>query len=460
MGQGSRSSVEKLPKKRIVFDISKKETNHPNANYKKLYRQLRSRYKVTVNKDELSLECLVHNNLLILGSPRENLTHDEIRALHTFVKDGGSICLLLKGGGDESLGSNINYFLKEYGLKAERDTIVRTVYHKYHHPKHVFVSDGVVHPEIVRRKKEYGHTQTETDRQNDQSEQISRTTADRGFAFVYPNGATIDVKPPAVAILSSGSVSFPANRPVVAAWEAYEDANDTSRGNARGRIMVVGSGDMFGDGWLEKEENSKLCDVFFDFLLHEKSVSFARTEARYDFEERKSIPDIQNLSERVGSCIQENKPLPQDFRKNCHVGLFSFDTNLIPDVVKMYNTLDIKLEPLTLVPPEFECPLPPLRPAVFIPRMRDPSPPALDQFDLDEHFADERIRLAQLTNKCSDEDLSYYLREVGFILGVTVDNREPEAEAKHVLHSVFQKVVQFKMLRVQMYEHQPNIFQT
>jgi len=38
----------------------------------------------------------------------------------------------------------------------------------------------------------------------------------------------------------------------------------------------------------------------------------------------------------------------------------------------------------------------------------------LDQFDLDEHFASERIRLAQLTNKCAtDDDIDFYIREAG-----------------------------------------------
>jgi hypothetical protein len=51
---------------------------------------------------------------------------------------------------------------------------------------------------------------------------------------------------------------------------------------------------------------------------------------------------------------------------------------------------------------------------VFPPALREPSAPALDQFDLDEHFASDRIRLAQLTNKCSgSDDLEYYIRESG-----------------------------------------------
>ena len=36
------------------------------------------------------------------------------------------------------------------------------------------------------------------------------------MTFVYPYGATLNVAKPAVAVLSTGSVSFPLNRPVCA----------------------------------------------------------------------------------------------------------------------------------------------------------------------------------------------------------------------------------------------------
>ena len=37
---------------------------------------------------------------------------------------------------------------------------------------------------------------------------------------------------------------------------------------------------------------------------------------------------------------------------------------------------------------------PPLQPAVFPPAIREPPPPALELFDLDEHFATEQVGLA------------------------------------------------------------------
>ena len=72
-------------------------------------------------------------------------------------------------------------------------------------------------------------------------------------------------------------------------------------------------------------------------------------------------------------------------------GLFKFDTSLIPEAVSLYEKLAVKKAPLTLIPPQFETPLPPLQPAVFPPTIREPPPPALELFDLDENFASEQV---------------------------------------------------------------------
>lgn len=113
--------------------------------------------------------------------------------------------------------------------------------------------------------------------------------------------------------------------------------------------------------------------------------------------------------------------LPRDFTKMFDYDVFKFDVDLIPQAKvskpaisfslspsaslpprlakhsppiapvtqRLYETLGVPHEPLTLIPPQFECPMPKLSPATFPPAMREPAPPALDQFDLDEHFAKE-----------------------------------------------------------------------
>jgi hypothetical protein len=56
-----------------------------------------------------------------------------------------------------------------------------------------------------------------------------------------------------------------------------------------------------------------------------------------------------------------------------------------------YKEMDEQVD-LTVIVPKIESPLPPLQPAVFPPAWREPPPPALDVFDLDEHFARCAIR--------------------------------------------------------------------
>jgi hypothetical protein len=58
---------------------------------------------------------------------------------------------------------------------------------------------------------------------------------------------------------------------------------------------------------------------------------------------------------------------------------------------------------------------------------------------LDDEFSQEKVRLAQLTNKCEDTDLDYFIREAGDILGVSdkVKNRgEPKAILKFILDQI------------------------
>jgi intraflagellar transport protein 52 len=83
---------------------------------------------------------------------------------------------------------------------------------------------------------------------------------------------------------------------------------------------------------------------------------------------------------------------------------------------------------------------------VFPPSIREPPPPALDLFDLDDHFASERVRLAHLTNKCSEEDLEYYISEAGSVLGVTGSLPPERRDARHVLQHIFMQIVEWKKL--------------
>jgi hypothetical protein len=58
--------------------------------------------------------------------------------------------------------------------------------------------------------------------------------------------------------------------------------------------------------------------------------------------------------------------------------LYGIDTDLVPETAALYGRLGVKKEPLSLIPPQFEAPLPQLQPAVFPPMLRELPPPPLD----------------------------------------------------------------------------------
>ncbi|KAL4162294.1 hypothetical protein PRNP1_002841 [Phytophthora ramorum] len=393
----------------VLFDASKKEQFYPTSGLKKLARKLKPLCKVDVNKDDLSRDRIKDASVLV-------------------------ILLMLGEGGEQTFDTNLNGWLKEFGIFVNPDAVIRTVYHKYHHPKEVLISSGVVNRELARMVNEmYGRKDL---LEKDQ----------KGLTFVYPYGATLTVKKPAAPLLSSGFISYPVNRPVVAAWQEGGVALPASASKS-GRLIVFGSAQCFTDEWIDKEENTKLQEIIFRWLLKDKGIKLNHQDAEDpDLNEYVRLPDTQALSDRLRSCMQESEELPKDFTRLFDDALFKFDTSLIPEAVNLYRELGVKHEPLTLIPPQFECPLPPLKSAVFPPALREPPPPALDQFDLDEHFASESLRLAQLTNKCSDDDLEYYVRESADILGI-LPRLDPErSDAKHVLEFIFQKIVNFKKL--------------
>ena len=52
-----------------------------------------------------------------------------------------------------------------------------------------------------------------------------------GLKFAYPYGSTINVRKPSYSLLSSGPISFPANRPIASFYMSLK----------RGKLFVMGS---------------------------------------------------------------------------------------------------------------------------------------------------------------------------------------------------------------------------
>jgi len=423
--------------------MSKKEQGNPNNNYKKFHRKVKADYKVSVNKEMITAEKLQTANLVVFAGPREMFTEDEFTAIKDFLRSGNSIMFLLGEGGESKHNTNVNYLLEEFGISFNTDAVVRTVYHKYQHPKECLVTNGILCDDLVRASK--GEKKPEKQAADQLSLNITREDGDianagkdqGGLEFIFPYGATINAQKPAIPILSSGPISYPLNRPVGAVYEKP----------GMGKICVMGSVRMLDDEYFECEKNKQIVDTLIKWLLNLSDVNFSFPYGEEpEISDYHHIPHTQGLAMNLRSCLQENEPLPRDFTQLFDETLFKFDMDLVPEGVKLYNQLGVKHEPLTLIPPQFETPMPALQPAVFPPCLREPPPPSLDLFDLDEQFASERVRLAQLTNKCNDGDLDFYIRQAGDILQVTPKLREGKRGAKHILEHIFKELVGFKKM--------------
>lgn len=426
----------------VMLDMSKKEVGNPQQCYKKLVRRLKQEFKVTINKDLITLEKLQQSNLAVFAGPREMFSSDEFKAIKDYIASGGSVLFLLGEGGEAKQNTNINYLLEEFGIMINNDSVVRTAYYKYHHPKEAFISHGILCNDIVRcvhGEKKKGQEKDGSFTLNITKEDDTSLVKDQGGVdFVFPYGATLNVQKPAIPILSSGPISYPLNRPIAAVCQPKQ---------GQGRLGVIGSVRMLDDEFFDFEKNRQLGDVIFNWLTFRSDcdLGFAYGEEP-ELSDYHRIPHTQGLAMNLKSCLQENEQLPRDFTQLFDSTLFRFDMDLVPEAVKLYEQLGVKHEPLTLIPPQFETPMPALQPAVFPPSLREPAAPALDLFDLDEQFASERVRLAQLTNKCTDDDLEFYIRQAGEVLGITEKLGSEKKSAKHILEHVFRQLVNFKKM--------------
>lgn len=98
----------------------------------------------------------------------------QFEALKHYLESGGNIMIMLGEGGEAKSGTNVNYFLEEFGMVVNSDSVVSTVFRgsqagkegAFVHPKvgvqwvfgmlnffsvqEVLISDGVTNREINR----------------------------------------------------------------------------------------------------------------------------------------------------------------------------------------------------------------------------------------------------------------------------------------------------------------------
>lgn len=408
--------METLQCDTAAFNASKRELFTLNTRYKSMQRRLKAQWTVRGMKDKLTLEKLEGVRLWISVGPREKFTASELEALKDYLDRGGNVMVLLGEGGETKYETNINFLLEERGIMVNNDAVVRNVYHRYLHPKEALVSDGVLNREISQAAGKKVTGASDGPLGNDP----------KTLPFLYPFGATLNVMKPAVAVLSTGSECFPFHRPVLAFHE----------GKGTGKLVVLGSCHMFSDPYVDKEENSKILDVVLQWLLTD-SISINQTDAEAPvISEYTMIPDTQVLSEKLRLHLHHEEEQSRDFPQLFDMSLLDLHSSLsLPCIISAYKELNVKCEPLQLIQPHFEAPLPRLQLAVFPPTLRDLSPPELEHFSLDEAFSPERDDSAQLSSDYTDDDFEFGERRSG-TMGVPPKVRYPSVLEQMFFHDV------------------------
>eukprot|EP01061_Rhynchopus_euleeides_P017805 TRINITY_DN29482_c0_g1_i1.p1 TRINITY_DN29482_c0_g1~~TRINITY_DN29482_c0_g1_i1.p1 ORF type:complete len:511 (+),score=201.99 TRINITY_DN29482_c0_g1_i1:222-1754(+) len=448
----------------VMFNACKGEVYGPGKGYRNFSRMVKKSWTVNVNKESITDDKLDGVSLVIFSGSREKFEPHEIDTLQRHLSKGGSLLILTGEGADrgswaqlrDSHTCNLKHVvdvLSQNTISLNYDSVVRTVHYKYFHPKEAHIGEGVLNREISRAAQKIGG-----EKQVSATATIAPATAassgkggkdavaakEGSLPFVYPNGGTVSVQKPAVPLLSSGYLAYPLNRPVCAVYE-----HEQKGGGRPGRLMVVSSLQMFEDKWYGEEENARLSEVLLWWLLYHPAVKLNSIDAEEpEISDYLHLPDVESLAERVRVCLESPEDLPRDSTTMFDLTMFKFDTDLIPESVKAYELTNVKHEPLTLIQPEFHTPLPPFYPATVPPIHREPPHPGLDLYNLDEHFASEKQRLALLTNKCDDSDLEYYIKESAEIMGLTkkLNLSNDGNDAKVVIEYIFKQIVQFKKL--------------
>ncbi|CAH1725925.1 intraflagellar transport protein 52 homolog [Aphis gossypii] len=420
----------------ILFDMAKNEMFDINDNLKILRRKLQRSYTIATNKHEITVDVLNGVQLVVFGGPRAMFSEAEFNCLHKYIDLGGSVLVMFSEGGEKELHTNINYLLEEFGIMVNSDYVLRTHYYLYFHPKECLVKDGVVNEAVAKY----------LDRENESTSKC--------ISFVFPYGASLNVAKPAAPILTSGSVAYPLNRPLCAFYSASKYSNKVKKG----KLAVIGSGHLLTDKYINWEENDKIREILFDFLIT-NNITLNEVDANDpETSDYKMVPDIGMLSSRVRTCLQLQESLnntghflfsADNINSLIDTKLCSLNTSMLPDAVEAYKTLNVPHNQLQLIPPMFNDTLPVLQFAVYPPPFQELSSPFLELFDLDSIFGSEKSLLSNLAKNCLEAQSSE--KTIGdniikFIIDIN-DNLEiivHSNDCKEILQTVFSLINNFK----------------
>jgi len=142
-------------------------------------------------------------------------------------------------------------------MRFHGDSVVRTAYFKYTHPKECYIDNCKVHPEFLKSIKTVNkkkRVNAFNDDLLDNEETVSED--DSLLKIVYPFGQSLDIEQSTCVIFNSGIIAYPANRALCCSAVSK---------SKKGRMFVMGSEKFFEDEYFEKEENKKVAVRYCSF---------------------------------------------------------------------------------------------------------------------------------------------------------------------------------------------------
>lgn len=223
---------------------------------------------------------------------------------------------------------------------AISDATVRPHYYKHFHPKECIIGGGIVCNPMCKAVLD----------QNVPSISYDFTDEKSKVQFIYPYGVTLNVRSPSNVLLTTGSVVYPFNRPIAGYY-----CND--RG---GKILAIGSGYMFEDKYIGEETNMLIWEYLIGVLTDQSHKFTTYDFADIDLNDNALIPDTVFMADQPKICLPESIDcdIPIDFKDMFDTRLHSINNDLLPDVISCYEQVNVKYEPLKLIKPQFEIPLP------------------------------------------------------------------------------------------------------
>ena len=122
----------------------------------------------------------------------------EFEALKKYIQSGRSVFVILNEGGEAKLNTNINYLLEQFGMSCNSDSVVRTSFYKYLHPKESFISHGNMSEDftrICRGQSSQGQSKagpgSYADKYKEDEKDFKKEGDGSGISIVYSYGSTI-----------------------------------------------------------------------------------------------------------------------------------------------------------------------------------------------------------------------------------------------------------------------------